>query len=95
LGLLKSGPLFYLMKCIFLFDMNLAACNKDGAEAVLPPPDWRMKMQNVFYVYQDQYGFRIDVLTNRGNAAEREFARMSPIFNTQMGAYAYIAEHMK
>ena len=75
--------------------MVFGPCNKYGAEAVLPPPDWRMKMQNVFYVYQDQYGFRIDVLTNRGNAAEREFARMSPIFNTQMGAYAYIAEHMK
>ena len=52
-------------------------------------------MKNVFYVYLDQYGFRIDVKTNQGNAAEREFARTSPIFNTQMGAYAYIAEHCK
>jgi len=56
---------------------------------------WRVKMQNVFYVYQDQYGFRIEVKTNQGTQAERDFAWDAPTFNTQMGAYAYIAEHCK
>ena len=74
--------------------MGLAVCNKDQAGHGVPL-NWRFKMKNVFYVYLDQYGFRIDVKTNQGNAAEREFARTSPIFNTQMGAYAYIAEHCK
>jgi hypothetical protein len=54
-----------------------------------------MKMSNVFYVYQDQYGFRIDVKTNQGTKIERDFAYNAPIFNTQMGAYAYIADHCK
>jgi len=52
-------------------------------------------MQNVFYVYQDQYGFRVAVKTNYGTWVEQTFADNAPIFNTQMGAYAYIAEHTK
>lgn len=49
----------------------------------------------MFYIYANQYGYAIALLTGKGTLADFKFAFNSPTFNTKREAQAHIDAYME